>query len=94
MKITILKITNYEQNTSEMEYDEPHIGKNQVMRNFKEEVERKVENNEWEGLPFTCEADDIDEALDLYNNQFCKSEYLYATEAEYEEEDDVEKISL
>ena len=52
-----------------------------------DEYERKVEENEWPGLPFTCEAESEDEAIEKYNNKHCDYDYYKAVEAEFEEEE-------
>ena len=51
-----------------------------------EERVRKIDEGVAVGLPFRCEADSIEEALECYNDTHCEYEYLQATECEYEEE--------
>ena len=84
MKITILDITDHEKDDAMMSGDASHEGWASVNELYAEEYRRKVENNEWSGLPFTCEADTIEEALDIYNESVCQYDYIKATDADYE----------
>lgn len=88
MKITITDITDHWKDEQMMDGDASHEGWGAVNTLYAEEYERKVENNEWEGLPFTCEADTIDEAIDQYNETVCGCDYIKAAEADYETEND------
>lgn len=86
MKITITAITEWEEDDGLIDGDASHEGHRAVQRLLEEERVAK-EDNEWTtGLPFTCKAADLDEALEKYNNKFCEYDYLKAVDADYEEE--------
>lgn len=82
MKITIIGITEHWVDDQMMSGDASHEGWTDVNHLYAEEYERKVNNNEWEGLPFTCEADSIDEAIDIYNERVCEYDYIKALNAD------------
>lgn len=88
MKITIIDIIDYWKDEQIMDGDASHEGWASVNELYAAEYRRKVEDNEWEGLPFTCEADDIEEAIDKYNKTVCECDYIKATKADYETEND------
>lgn len=87
MKITIIGITEHWEDEPMMHGDASHEGWASVNELYADEYRRKVENNEWDGLPFTCEADTIDEAIDQYNETVCECDYIKAVDADYETED-------
>lgn len=87
MKMTITEITGWWEDTAAEMGDASHEGDGEVMRLKLEEYERKVEGNEWPGLPFTCEAEDEDEAIEKYNAEHCESDYYKAETAEFKEEE-------
>ena len=85
MKMTITEITGWWEDTAAEMGDASHVGDGDVMRLKLEEYERKVERGEWPGLPFTCEAEDEDEAIEKYNAEHCESDYYKAEAAEFVE---------
>lgn len=87
-KYTITAITDWWEDTAAEMGDASHVGDGDVMRLKLDEYERKVEENEWPGLPFTCEAESEDEAIEKYNNKHCDYDYYKAVEAEFEEEEE------
>jgi hypothetical protein len=87
MKITLTDIIGYYEDERAIEGDASREGYGAVKRQVAEEWERKVEENEWEGLPFTCEADTEDEAIELYNEEYCRYDYIKAAEADFVAED-------
>ena len=87
MKMTIIEITDWEEDIAAEIGDASHVGDGDVMRLKLGEYEKKVEGNEWPGLPFTCKAKSKDEAIEKYNNKFCKYDYYKAVDAEFEEEE-------
>ena len=84
MKITITEITGWEEDDHMEAGDASHIGWREVQQLLEDERVRKIDNGEWEGLPFTCEAEDIEEALEMYNNEHCDYDYLKASECDWE----------
>lgn len=82
----ITEITEWEEDSHMMDGDASHIGWRAVQKLLEEERVRKIDEGIAVGLPFRCEADSIEEALECYNDTHCEYEYLQATECEYEEE--------
>jgi len=87
MKMTITEITGWTEDVQAEMGDASHMGDGDVMRLKLEEYEKKVEGNEWPGLPFTCEAESEDEAIEKYNEEHCGSDYYKAESAEFEEKE-------
>lgn len=87
MKFTIAEITDWEEDACEEMGDSGHMSDGDIMRLKLEEYERKVEGNEWPGLPFTCEADSEEEAIEKYNERHCDGDYYKASGAEFEEDE-------
>ena len=93
-KWTIVEITDWYEDEHMEAGDVCHMSEGDVMRFKLDDYEKKIENGEWPGLPFTCEADSAEEAIDKYNLKHCNYDYYKATDAEFEEgesEDDEEK---
>ena len=83
-KYTITAITEWEEDAYEEMADSGHISDGDIMRLKLDEYERKVERDEWPGLPFTCDADDAEDAVEKYNRRCCGGDYYKAVEAEFE----------
>lgn len=88
MKMTIIEITGWTEDVQAEMGDACHMSDGDVMRLKLEEFERKVEGNEWPGLPFTCEASDADDAIQKYNDKFCKYDYYKAEDADFTNDKD------
>ena len=86
-KYTIIAITEWEEDTYEEMADSGHISDGDIMRKKLGEFVDKIDNDNWPGLPFTCEADNEDDAVAEYNRQCCDGDYYKAAEAEFEEVD-------
>lgn len=83
MKFTLLAIIDWEKNYAQIAGDMSHEGDAPVEGLVAKEMEKKVENNNWPGLPFTCTANNLDEALDIYNAKCCEFDYIRAINADY-----------
>ena len=81
----INEITQLEEDSRAMRGDVGHISDRDIQRWLEEERVKKIDNNECAGLPFICEAENEEEALEKYNEKYCEFDYLKATEAECEE---------
>lgn len=81
----INEITDWEEDTQMMDGDASHEGWRAVQRLLEEEREKKIDNSEWNGLPFVCEAETEEEAIDKYNDEVCDGEYIKALAADCEE---------
>lgn len=85
MKIKITEITDWEEDNYMMDGDASHEGNRAVQRRLEEERVEKIDNGNSKGLPFVCEAENEEDALEKYNEQFCEYDYLKASECEWEE---------
>ena len=94
MKYTITEIVDWEKDTREMDADYGHMSEGDIMRRELNEYEEKIENGKWPGLPFECEAEDEDEALEKYNDECCGGDYYKATEAEFADPDEFDPMTL
>lgn len=83
-KFTIIGITEWYEDDRLIDGDCSHEDPDDVRDMVNMEHERK-ECGDWiEGLPFTCMAENLDDALDQYNQKFCEYDYLKACDADYE----------
>jgi hypothetical protein len=85
MKIKITDITDWEEDTQMMDGDASHEGDRAVQRLLEEERVKKIDEGEWDGLPFVCDAEDIEEAIEKYNDAYCEYNYIKATDCDWEE---------
>lgn len=88
MKITITDITDYVKDEHMMAGDASHMGEDDVLELYLDERKKKISGGIWDGLPFTCEADSIEDAIDMYNKKYCECEYILAAEADYYTDED------
>lgn len=94
MKFKITHIYGWEEDVHAEMGDCGHMSDGDIMRLKLEEYEKKVEQCEWPGLPFVCEAESEDEAIDKYNEANCELDYYKATEAEFEDRHDFDSVKL
>lgn len=78
-------ITKWEEDSRAMNGDYGHISDRDIQRILEDERVKKIDNNECDGLPFVCEAENEEEALEKYNEKYCEYDYLKAVEAECDE---------
>ena len=83
MQYIITDIIDWELDEHAIAGDSSHMSDGDIMRLKLEEYEKKIENEEWPGLPFECEAESEEEAIDKYNEQFCDGDYYKATDADF-----------
>ena len=81
-KITISAITEWEKDEHEMMGDSGHMSDDDITLGLAEEIRTKKEEGKAEGLPFTCFAEDREEALEKYNAAYCEYDYLKAADCE------------
>lgn len=86
MKIKIVEITEWEKDYQMINGDASHMGDREIRDLVAEEEDKKLySDEEWTlGLPFECEAENKEEALDLYNAKYCEFDYLKAIGCEVE----------
>ncbi len=98
MKIKITEITDWEEDNCMIAGDASHEGDRAVQRLLEEERTNKIDNGNAEGLPFVCEAENEDDALEKYNAEFCEYDYLKAAACDWEEVEEsttlIEKDSI
>lgn len=87
---TILDITDWYEDTQIEAGDLCHMTEGDIMRAKLGEYELKMEGGVWPGLPFTCEASDADDAIQKYNDKFCKYDYYKAVDADFDNEESKE----
>ncbi len=86
MKITIVGITEWEEDERQTAGDASHEGTRAVRRLLAEERDAKEDGDWTKGLPFVCEAESLDDALDQYNEKYCEFDYLKAVDADFDED--------
>lgn len=82
-KFTIIEITDWEKDFQMMDGDSSHMPESDVHFKYAEEYKSKVEEGKWPGLPFTCEAESKDDAIDKYNSAVCQYDYIQAIDADF-----------
>ena len=87
-KWTILYITEWYEDTHMEAGDLCHMSEGDVMRAKLGEYEEKIEEGKWPGLPFTCLAEDADDAIQKYNDKFCDYDYYKAADADFDDEEE------
>lgn len=86
MKIKIIDIIEWSEDTALVMGDASHNGYDNVNSLLEEEIAKKVKSCELaKGLPFVCEANDEDEALEKYNAAYCEYDYMKASRCDWEE---------
>lgn len=94
MKFTITEITEWDEDFHMEAGDACHMSDGDIMRLKLSEYERKIENHDWPGLPFTCEADSREDAIDKYNQKNCDRDYYLASDADFEDPHEWESFTL
>lgn len=87
-KFTIVEILDWQQDDHEIAGDSCHMAMSDVYFQLANELKEKAEEGNWPGLPFTCEAEDEDEALEKYREEHCSGAYVIPTSADIEEEEE------
>lgn len=90
MKYTIIEITGWTEDNALIAGDASHEGDRAVQMLLEGERASKLDFGEAKGLPFTCEAESEEDAIDKYNERFCDGDYLKAETAEFGEAGDCE----
>ena len=83
-KFTVVEITDWWRDDHEMAGDGCHMPESDILYRLAKETEEKVEDGKWPGLPFTCEAEDEEEALEKYRLKFCDGDYIIPIDADIE----------
>lgn len=82
----ITDITEWDVDRAMIEGDSSHTGENyNILLGEAEEKVEKLKEQGGAGLPFVCEAEDEDEALDKYNEAHYRDEYVKAAVADITE---------
>jgi len=89
MKITITEILESSENEDTAASIYSHEGMREYQRCLEAERVEKIDEGRWPGLPFTCTAEDVDEAIEKYNEKFCAfPNILQAEDVDWEEAGD------
>lgn len=86
-KWTIISITDWYEDIHMEAGDSSHMSDGDVMRAKLNEYETKIEHDDWPGLPFTCTAENADDAIQKYNDKFCEYDYYKAVDADFDDND-------
>ena len=84
MRIRILDITEWSEDQRQIACGASNGGTRNVQRVLENERQMKIDSKWKIGLPFECDAENIDEALKTWNQRFCNNHYLVATKAGWE----------
>jgi len=84
MKMKIIEIDDWDLDEQEMAGDSSRMSDHEIDELKVDEYNRKIEGGEWPGLPFECDAEDEDEAIELYNARCCRGDYYKAASAVFE----------
>jgi len=86
MKFTINDILEWEEDKAAAASIYSHEGEREYQRCLEAERVAKLDNKWTEGLPFTCEATDEDDAIEQYNEKYCPwPNILVAVEVDFED---------
>jgi len=94
MEFTITEITEWDEDRWLIDGDSSRENPRTVRRLVEQEREEKEEGEWTKGLPFTCIAENFDDALDQYNQKFCEYDYLKAIDAEYDVREPEEEVEV
>lgn len=89
-RFKIHEIIDWEKDRSLLAGDCCHMPESEVMLGYDKEYEKKVERGEWPNLPFECEAEDEDEALEKYAKTMGRFDYIRPIDADIERMDETE----
>lgn len=84
MKMKIIEIDDWELDEHEMAGDSSRMSDHDIDELKVDEYNRKIENGEWPDLPFECDAEDEEDAIEQYNNECCCGDYYKAASAVFE----------
>ena len=84
MKMKIIAIEDWELDEQEIAGDSSRMPDHEIDELKVDEYNRKIENGEWPDLPFECDAEDEEDAIEQYNSKCCRGDYYKATEAVFE----------
>ena len=93
-QFTITEIIDYVRDESLIAGDKSHENPRDVDEVIDTEIEAKTGyNGSWPGLPFTCDAENEDDAVAQYNAECCAGDYILAGKVEYSTVEKVENES-
>ena len=90
MKMKIIAIEDWELDEHEIAGDSSRMPDHEIDELKVDEYNRKIENGEWPDLPFECDAEDEEDAIEQYNSECCRGDYYKATEAVFEDVEEAE----
>lgn len=84
MKIRITDVIDWYKDDAEMAGDCSHMPLSEVLFKEAEETAQKVERSEWPGIPFVCDADGGESAMDKYIREHCYGDYIIPSDVQWE----------
>ena len=93
MKITIFDILEWDEDKAAGASIYSHEGEREYQRCLESERSEKLDNEWTKGLPFTCQAECVDDAIEQYNEKYCPwPDILIAVDVDYEtDEEELDK---
>lgn len=84
-KFTIVEVTDWEEDSILISADASHEGYRAVQSLLEEERVQKIDKGKQKGVPFTCDAETEEDAIEKYNASICEFDYLKAAACEFAE---------
>ena len=93
MKITITEILEWDEDQATAASIYSHEGEREYQRCLEAERVAKLDNEWTKGLPFTCEAENEDDAIEQYIEKYCPwPDILIPVEVDFEtDEEELDK---
>lgn len=89
MKITINNILEWDEDQAVAASIYSHEGEREYQRCLEFERSEKLDKEWTKGLPFTCQAECIDDAIEQYNEKYCPwPDILIAIEVDYDTDEE------
>ena len=84
-KFTIVGVTDWEEDSILISADTSHDGYRAVQSVLEGEWVQKIDKGMQKGVPFTCDAETEEDAIEKYNASLCEFDYLKAAACEFAE---------
>lgn len=87
MKFIITEVLDWELDEHEMAGDSSRMPDHEIDELKVDEYNRKIEEGNWPDLPYECDAEDEEDAIEQYNSDCCRGDYYKATEVAFADEE-------
>ena len=88
MKFIITEVLDWELDEHEMAGDSSRMPDHEIDELKVDEYNRKIEEGDWPDLPYECDAEDEEDAIEQYNSDCCRGDYYKATEVVFADEEE------